>query len=164
MRSTMSQSKNSTLSVSAITYPLPTWRYWILFQSWSQLRSFVLIVLVCTLSIHGLAMLSKGRVMPIGALFTGLALGGLMSVVTVLRAQFTVSPASEDAVRRVVTEVECARYVENGVAGNAVMYRQNLPRLLRWQEGSISVARDGDELMVTGPVASLKRIRSHLIG
>jgi hypothetical protein len=158
----MSPSKNSPLSVSSIAYPLPAWRYWILFQSWRQLRSFALIVLVFTLSIHGLAMLSKGRVMPIGALLAGLTLGGLISVMMVLRAQFTVSPASEEAVRRVVTEVECARHVEDGVTGNAVMYRQNLPRLLRWQEGSIAVARHGDQLVITGPVASLKRIRSHL--
>ena len=160
----MSQSKNSTLTVSAIAYPLPTWRYVVLFQSWSQLQSFLLMVLACTLVIHGLAVVAKGRVMPIGALLAGLALLGLISVIMVMRARITVTPASEDAVRRVVTEVECARYVENGVVGNAVMYRQNLPRLLRWREGSISVARDGDQLIITGPVANLKRVRSHLIG
>ena len=160
----MSQPKNSAFSVSAIVYPLPTWRYLVLFQSWAQLQSFLLIVLVCTLAIHGLAVASSARVMPIGALLTGLTLGGLISVLMVVRAQFSVSPASEDAVRRVVTEVECARYVENGVVGNAVMYRQNLPRLLRWQEGCISVARDGDQLVITGPVANIKRVRAHLIG
>lgn len=160
----MSQSKNSAFSVSAIAYPLPTWRYLVLFQSWAQLQSFLLIVLACTLAIHGLAVVSNARVMPIGALLTGLTSGGLISVLMVMRAQFSVSPASEDAVRRVVTEVECARYVENGVVGNAVMYRQNLPRLLRWQEGSISVARDGDQLVITGPVANIKRVRAHLIG
>jgi hypothetical protein len=159
----MSQSKNSRLTVSALTYPLPAWRYWILFQSWGQLQSYLLIVLACTLAIHGLAIVSKARVMPLGALLGGLALGGLISVLMVMRARFTVSPASEDAVRRVVTEVECARYVENGVVDNAVMYRQNLPRLLRWSEGSIAVAREGDQLILTGPVAKLKRIRAHLV-
>ncbi len=158
----MSQSKNSAFSVSTLSYPLPKWRYWILFQSWGQLRSFALMVLACSLVIHGLALASKARVMPLGVLVGALALGGLISVLMVLKARFTVSPASEDAVRRVVTEVECARHVENGVAGNAVMYRQNLPRMLRWQEGSISVARDGDQLIIEGPVASLKRIHAHL--
>lgn len=159
----MSQSKNETLTVSPIVYPLPTWRYVVLFQSWSQLQSFLLIVLACTLAIHALALASSGRVMPIGSLLTGLTLGGLISVLMVMRAQFTVTPASEDAVRRVVTEVECGRYVENGVVGNAVMYRQNLPRLLRWNEGSIAVARNGNQLVITGPVANLKRVRTHLI-
>ncbi len=158
----MSQPKNAPFSVSAITYPLPTWRYLVLFQSWAQLRSFVLMVLVCTLAIHGMALATKARVMPVGLLMAGLALGGLISVLLAMRAQFTVTPATEDVVRRVVTEVECARYVENGVVGNAVMYRQNLPRLLRWQEGNMSIAREGDTLIIAGPVAKLKRVRSHL--
>lgn len=64
--------------------------------------------------------------------------------------------------RRVVTEVECARYVENGVRGNAIVYRQNLPRLLRWNEGNINVAREGDQLTISGPVASIRSIRARL--
>lgn len=159
----MSQSNNSSFSVSAIDYPLPRWRYYALFQSWTQLQSYLLIVLACTLAIHGLALVSHTRVMPIGVLLAGLLVGGLISVAMVMKARFTVSPASEAAVRRVVTEVECARYVEQGAQGNAIIYRQNLPRLLRWDEGNISVARDGDRLVVTGPVANLKRIRAHLI-
>jgi hypothetical protein len=159
----MSQSRNSALSVSELSYPLPTWRYQLLFQSWTQLQSYLLIVLASTLAIHGLALVSNTRVMPIGYLLAGLALGGLMSVVMVMRARFTVSPASEAAVRRVVTEVEAARYVEDGVVGNAVMYRQNLPRVLRWDEGRISVAREGDTLILTGPVVNLKLLRKRLV-
>lgn len=159
----MSQSNNSSFSVSAIDYPLPRWRYYALFQSWTQLQSYLLIVLACTLAIHGLALVSHARVMPIGVLLAGLLVGGLISVAMVMKARFTVSPASEAAVRRVVTEVECARYVEQGAQGNAIIYRQNLPRLLRWDEGNVSVARDGDRLVVTGPVANLKRIRAHLV-
>jgi hypothetical protein len=159
----MSQPNNSTFSVSAIAYPLPKWRYYLLFQSWPQLQSYVLIVLSCGLLIHGLALVSGARVMPPGLLLAGLALGGLISVLMVLKAQFTVSPASEDAVRRVLTEVECARYVENGVRGNAINYRQNLPRWLRWDEGSIDVARDGDRLIVSGPLANIRGIRARLI-
>lgn len=159
----MSQSKNSTFEVSAIDYPLPRWRYFLLFQSWSQLQSYLLMVLACTLAIHGLALASRARVMPLGALLAGLAIGGLISLLLMLKARFTVAPASEAAVRRLVTEVECARYIESGVAGNAIIYRQNLPRPLRWNEGNISVAREGDQLIVTGPVANLKRIRAHLL-
>jgi len=159
----MSHAKNSTFQVSTLAYPLPSWRYWLLFQSWSQLQSYLLIVLGCTLAIHGLAVATHARVMPLGYLLAGMALGGLISVLMVLKASFSVSPASEDAVRRVVTEVECARYIENGVQGNAIMYRQNLPRLLRWQEGAILVAREGDRLVISGPVANLKRIRAHLV-
>lgn len=159
----MSQPNNSTFTVSTIAYPLPKWRYFLLFQSWSQLQAYLLIVLACTLAIHGLALASHARVMPLGYLLTGMAAGGLISVLMVLRAEFTVSPASEAAVRRVVTEVECARYIENGVQGNAVMYRQNLPRVLRTQEGNISVARDGERLIISGPVANIRRIRARLL-
>lgn len=161
----MSRPDNSTFSVSALAYPLPTWRYYALFQSWPQLRSYLLIVVGCALLIHGLAVVSGPRVMPAGmlpGLMALLALGGLVSVLMVIKAQFTVSPASEAAVRRVVTEVECARYVENGVRGNAIVYRQNLPRLLRWDEGNILVARDGDQLTINGPAANLRRIRARL--
>ncbi len=151
-----------SITVSALTYPLPAKRYWLLFQSWTQLQSYVLIVLACTLAIHGLALASGARVMPIGALLAFFAVGGLISVLMVLRARFTVSPASEAAVRRVLTEVECARYIEVGARDNAIVYRQNLPRLLRWDEGNISVARDGDMLVLTGPVANLRRVRARL--
>jgi len=159
----MSTLENSAFTVSRITYPLPAWRYWLMFQSGAQLQSFVLIVLTCALIIHGLALLSGGRVMPAPYLAALLALGGLVSVVMVMKARFTVAPASEAAVRRLVTEVEVARHVEDGVAGNAVMYRQNLPRILRWDEGSISVAREGDTLIVTGPVFKLRNIRKQLL-
>jgi hypothetical protein len=158
----MSQSSKSTFSVSAIVYPLPKWRYFLLFQSRAQLQSYLLMVLACTLVIHGLALVSGARVMPFGLLLAGLGLCGLISVAMVLKAQFTVAPASEAAVRRVVTEVECARYVENGALGNAIVYRQNLPRLLRWNEGCINVAREGDQLTISGPVASIRSIRARL--
>ncbi|MES2016237.1 MAG: hypothetical protein V4484_07045 [Pseudomonadota bacterium] len=159
----MSHPKNSAFSVSAIAYPLAKWRYFLLFQSWSQLQSYLVILLCCTLAIQGLAYASKARIMPIGLLLAGMAVGGLAAVMAALRAQFTVTPASEDAVRRLVTEVECARYVEQGAQGNAIIYRQNLPRWLRWNESNIAVARDGDRLVVSGPVAALKRIRAHLL-
>ena len=159
----MSTPQNLPFSVSPLSYPLPAWRYWALFQSAAQLQSFVLIVLTSTLIIHGLALLSRGRVMAVPYLAALLALGGLVSVVMVMKARFSVTPASEAAVRRVVTEVEVARHVEDGVVGNAVMYRQNLPRILRWNEGSISVAREGDGLIVTGPVFKLRNIRRQLL-
>lgn len=148
--------------VSALAYPLPARRYWILFQSWPQLQSYLLIVLACTLAIHGLAVVSGARVMPLGALLAAVAAGALVSVLMVLPARFSVAPASEAAVRRAVTEVECARYVEAGARGNAIVYRQNPPRLLRWDEGNITIARDGDTLVLTGPTIALRNIRKRL--
>ena len=158
----MPQPDNCAFSVSAIDYPLPRWRYVALFQSWSQLQSYVLIVVACAMLIHALAVGSRARVLPPAALLAGLLVGGLISVVMVLKARFTVTPASEAAVRRLVTEIECARYVEVGAQGNAIVYRQNLPRVLRWDEGNITVARIGDQLVLTGPVAALKRVRARL--
>lgn len=159
----MSQSKNSSFAVSEMSYPLPGWRYQLLFQSWGQLQSYMAIVLACTLVIQALALASSARVMPLPYLLGGMFLGGLISVVMVMKARFTVAPASEAAVRRVVTEVEVAGYLENGVQGNAVKYRQNLPRVLRWDEGNISVARDGDTLVISGPMLKLKTIRKRLL-
>ena len=159
----MSTPHNAPFAVSILTYPLPAWRYWALFQSAAQLQSFMLMVAVCTLVIHMLAVTSGARVMPPWYLAALLAVGALAPVVMAMRARFTVTPASEAAVRRLVTEVEVARLVEDGVVGNAVRYRQNLPRILRWDEASISIARKGDALIVTGPVHKLRAIRRQLI-
>ena len=153
---------NYPLTVSPLSYPLPAWRYWALFQSAAQLQSYLLIVAACTLVIHTLALTSGARVMPPWYLAALLAVGALVPVLMVMRARFTVAPASEAAVRRLVTEVEVARMIEDGVVGNAVRYRQNLPRMLRWDEGSISIAREGDTLIVTGPVLKLSNIRKQL--
>ncbi|MEJ7807315.1 MAG: hypothetical protein WKG03_15505, partial [Telluria sp.] len=90
-----------SITVSPLTYPLPAARYWLLFQSWAQLRSYLMIVAASTLGMHGLAVASGARVLPIGALLAGMALCGLFSVLMVMKARFTVSPASEAAVRRV---------------------------------------------------------------
>ena len=158
----MPESAIAPLCVSPISYPLPARRYWMLFQSRAQLQSWLLMVLACTLLIHGLAVASGARVMPPALLLAGFAAAGSISVLMAMKARFTVAPASEAAVRRVITEVECARYLEVGAKDDAIVYRQNLPRLLRWDESNINIARDGDTLVLTGPVAALRRIRARL--
>jgi hypothetical protein len=150
------------LTVSPLSYPLPGYRNAMLFQSWSQLRSYLCVVLACTLLIHLLAVVSGARVLHPALLMAALAGAGLVSVAMLIRSRFTVSPASEAAVRRVLTEVECVGYVEVGARDNVIVYRPNLPRVLRREQASIGVSRDGDTLVLTGPVVKLRRIRARL--
>jgi hypothetical protein len=156
-------SDSTTLTVSPLTFPLPASRNAMLFQSWTQLQSYLLIVLASGLAIHGLALVSGKRMMPLGALLAGLAAGGLISVLLAIKARFTVAPASEAAVRRVITEIECAGYVEVGARDHAIVYRRNVARLLRWNESNIAVSRDGESLVLTGPVGKLRAIRARLM-
>lgn len=159
----MSQSENPPFSTSPLSYPLPKWRYWIMFQSWGQVRSYLLIILVSALALHSLALLAGVRLLPIAVLLGAMAVGGLISVLMVMPARFTVAPSSEHAVARVIDELKFMRYIENGVQDNAVVYRQNLPRVLRWNEGNIRLARDGADLVVSGPVTNVSRVRKGLL-
>jgi len=159
----MSESENSPFTVSPLVYPLPKWRYWLMFQSWGQLRSYALIILVSALAMQSLALLAGVRLLPTAVLLGAMAVGGLISVLMVLPARFTVSPSSERAVARVIEELKFMRYIENGVQDNAVVYRQSLPRVLRWNEGTIRLARDGDDLIVSGPVTNVSRVRKGLM-
>ncbi|UUZ47251.1 hypothetical protein LP420_27900 [Massilia sp. B-10] len=96
-------------------------------------------------------------------LLAALAVGGLISVAMVLPVRVSVTPSSEQAVGRVIDELGFMRYVEVGARGNAVVYRQNLPRVLRWDEGNIRLLRDGDHLVIEGPVVNVRRVRLGLL-
>jgi hypothetical protein len=159
----MSAPNNPPFAVSSTDYPLPAWRYWLLFQSWRQFGSWVAILLVSALALQSLALLAGVALLSTAALLGALALGGLVSVVMVLPARFTIAPSSEAAVGRAIDELGFLRYIEVGARDNAVLYRQNLPRALLWDEGNIRLARDGDNLVISGPMANLRRIRLGLL-
>jgi hypothetical protein len=159
----MSEPNNPPFTVSPATYPRPAWRYWLLFQSWRQFSSWLAILLVSAMAIQSLALLAGVALLSTAVLLAALALGGLISVIMVLPARVTLAPSSEVAVGRVIDELTFMRYVEVGARGNAVVYRQNLPRVLRWDEGNIHLARDGDTLVISGPMANLRRIRLGLL-
>ncbi|UUZ52881.1 hypothetical protein LP419_27490 [Massilia sp. H-1] len=81
---------------------------------------------------QSLALLAGVPLLSTAVLLAALAVGGLISVAMVLPVRVSVTPSSEQAVGRVIDELGFMRYVEVGARGNAVVYRQNLPRVLRW--------------------------------
>jgi len=159
----MPETTPAPFDVSVTAYPLPAWRYWLLFQSPRQLASWIVLLLLSALALQSLALLAGVALLSTVVLLAALALGGLVSVVMVLPARVTVSPSSEVAVGRVIDELGFLRYTEVGARDNAVLYRQNLPRFLRWEEGNIRLARDGADLVISGPMVNLSRLRRGLL-
>lgn len=159
----MSESIHPPFAVSPALYPRPAWRYWLLFQSWKQFGSWLAILLVSALAMQSLALMAGVALLSTALLLAALAVGGLIPVVMVLPVRVTVSPSSEQAVGRTIDELKFMRYVEVGARGNAVVYRQNLPRVLRWDEGNIRLLRDGDNLVIEGPMANVRRVRLGLL-
>lgn len=155
----MSESTNPPFTVSSVLYPRPAWRYCLLFQSWKQFSSWLALLLVSALAMQSLALLAGAPLLSTAVLLAALAVGGLISVAMVLPVRVSVTPSSEQAVGRVIDELGFMRYVEVGARDNAVVYRQNLPRVLRWDEGNIRLLRDGDHLVIEGPAVNVRRVR-----
>lgn len=152
----------TTDNISGISYPKPVWRYILLFQSWSQLGSWLVIVLSTTLIMCGLFLELK-EVATIWELFLGVALGSLVSVFMVLPAQVKVSSNSAAVDQGVAQALEHMHYVESHRTVDTVFYRQKLPRFLRWREGAMVVRKYPESLVIDGPRAVLGRVRAELM-
>lgn len=98
-------SLSSHEAISALTYPQPVWRYLLLFQSWSQLGSWLIIVLASTLPLHAFLMGQEGAP-PLAGLLCGTALGSLVSVCMVLPVQFSVAPVGAASMRNLLDTLE----------------------------------------------------------
>lgn len=148
-------------SVSDVTFPHPAWRYLLLFQSWQQLRSWGLRVLVALVLVNYLLTFANAGLRH--AVLAGAVLGSLPSVVMALPTRFVVSACPDRVVRTLASELEALGYVSQGSRAGVALYRQNLPRLLRWDERNVRIERAGDRLIVTGPFMILKKARRFLL-
>lgn len=153
---------HSPQAISAIGYPLALWRYLLLFQSWSQFSSWLCIVLACALPMHLLLVGLEGEA-PLEALLCGVALGSLGSVLMVLPVRFCVAPAGEGSMRILLDTLACLGYVQERRTGTGGVYRQKLPRLLRWDEGDIRIAQLRGEIVVSGPRCIVGRMRNAVL-
>jgi hypothetical protein len=150
-------------AIPKLVFPLPAWRYALLFQSWSQFQSWALTGLLTALAITALLVLVKANVPPVGGLLAGSVLGSLISVVTVLPAEFEFKQGSASHLVTLQNYLEHYGYVriDNGI--DAIVYRQNLPKLLRWEEGQVRIERTGDRIVVKGPLMILRKLRRALV-
>lgn len=158
----MSPNEKIYHNISAISYPQPPWRYILVFQSWSQLSSWIIIVLLTTLLMYGLLVGLK-EPLPIEGLLLGVALGSLVSVVMVVPAQFRMHVTTMDSVETFYSVMDGIHYVESHRTPDFIVYRQKLPRFLRWREGEVVVRPNDGCLVIDGPRAILVRVREELI-
>lgn len=149
-------------AISALTYPRPFWRYLLLFQSWSQLGSWLVMVLAVTLPMHAL-MIGLKEAPPLVALLCGTALGSLGSVCMVLPVQFSVAPAGAASMRSLLDTLERLGYVQERRSGASAVYLQKLPRVLRWNEGALRIAQHRGTIVVSGPRSIVGRMRKALL-
>lgn len=127
-----------------------------------------MIVLVTAVFIQGIMFLCGARLIPAEGILLGIAIGSLVSVLMVIPAQFTISPSSDESMRRLITQLKEMRYIETvqreiAQERTCVVYRQNLPRLLRWDEGDVTISLQPNLILICGAQAVLKRIRFQLV-
>lgn len=147
-------------NISKIYFPLARWRYLVLFQSGSQAISWIVTLLGSMVLVSYLFSDSKA---PLDGLLLGAAIGSSFSLMAVLPAKFTV----QDDGLAVLGEIEICllkiNYIEEQRRGKKVIYRQNLPRLLRWDEGNVQIISEGNILVVMGAYMAVRKVRSSLL-
>jgi hypothetical protein len=149
--------------VSQLHYPKSRWQYFLLFQSWSQFESWVVLVVLATLLLSSLPFLFNLEYIPIQYILIGAALGSLFSVMMVFSAEFTVSPSNQETLKFISEQLASLSYIETSSIGNSVTYRQNLPRYLRWDEGGITVIFEFDSIKISGAAVILSIVRKRLL-
>lgn len=148
--------------ITGLEYPRPRWRYFILFQSWRQFESWLIIFLLSTIILYLIAKTIDPTTIPIEGLAIGTGIGSLFAVFSVIPAQFTVLNYSASHSKSLLSQIEYFGYIKHSESGGIVTFRQNLPRLLRWDEGNIALHTEIGTIKVTGPVCILKAIQRNL--
>ncbi|HEU4775266.1 MAG TPA: hypothetical protein VFS95_00490 [Telluria sp.] len=152
-----------TPRVSAVTYPHPHWRYLLLFQSRRQLESWLVTVLLASSAVYLSVTLFHQPFAPLATILSAVVGASLCSVLMVLPAELTVSAAAPDTVPLLYARLDAMRYVEGSRFGKNIVFRQDLPRFLRWDEADLTMRTEPGTVTFTGPVFMLKVIRSSLL-
>lgn len=158
-----SRMKKISNSVTAIFFPLEKWRYFFLFQSKAQAVSWIVTVLGCMVFITYLLSLDGDDNIPLEGVLLGAAIGATFSLMAVLPAKFMVRDDGLGMLDEIEVRLLRMNYVEEKRFNKIVVYRQNLPRLLRWEEGNIRISEEGDILVVSGGYISLWKLRRSLL-
>lgn len=148
--------------VTPIRYPRPLLRYMLLFQSWRQLQLWLFCGGLALLFIHGFVQLSSTRGIPLGMVVGVAVLGALFAVALAVPAQFSISPGGEKARVKVTRELTQMGFVLHTRSSRCAVYRQDLPSMLRWDEGDIRLWFEPDAMTVSGPLIAIKRLRQVL--
>lgn len=144
--------------VSTVTSACSSWRCLVLFQSWSQFQSWIFFVVLTCLTLRFASFALGADEIPVGGIVIGAVFGSMWSVVSVIPARFTVSPASRATVCALSDELQTLNYITAETRGSVTVYRQNLFRFLRWDEGNVQIRVDTDLITVTGAQVIVRRL------
>jgi hypothetical protein len=145
--------------VSKLEFPLPLWRYLLLFQSWRQLQSWIIIVVGTVLLIYGAIKSIGALLLPIEGVLVGMTFGSIFAVVMVIPAEFYVVRRTERLTGLLANQLNQVGYVQASQTAKVIIYKQNLPRFLRWDEGDVSIEECGDKVVVKGALFILANLR-----
>lgn len=150
-------------SVTSIFFPLAKWRYFVLFQSKAQATSWIVTLLICMVTITYLFSLDRESKAPLEVVLLGAAIGSSFSLIAVLPAAFKVRDNGLGMLGEIEVRLLKMHYVEEARHTGIVIYRQNLPRLLCWDEGNIEIRNEEGVFVVSGGYLSLRKLRGGLL-
>ena len=148
--------------VSPLEFPHPAWRYVLLFQSWMQVQSWAILILGAALVTTSVLKLVEAGTMP-PEVVVGVVFGSLFSVLMVLPAQFTLATEACHLLEALESELGKLGYVRLAEEAGNLVYRQDLPRLLRWDEGNVAMTNSDLGAAVKGPVFIVWKLRRALL-
>jgi hypothetical protein len=102
------------------------------------------------------------RLIPIEIVSLGVAIGSLVSVVMVFRAEIEIQPASPNTAMMLKEVLETFKYVPSHSSNAGEVYTQDLPRMLRWDEGNVTLEKNEKGFILNGGVTILMLIRKEL--
>ncbi|MBQ5941478.1 hypothetical protein [Massilia sp. AB1] len=146
--------------VSRLGFPLPLWRNLLLFQSYRQLQSWILIVVGTVWLVCFATRFFASHMLPIGVALMGVSCGALISVAMSIPAEFHVLRRPERLTGLLASRLQYLGYMELSSTGDVIVYRQRGPRCLRWDESNVRVREYPDKIVVRGAwfiVADLRR-------
>lgn len=147
-------------NISKIYFPLKRWRYLVLFQSRSQAISWIVTLLFSMVLI---SYLFSDPDVPLDGLIVGAVIGASFSLMAVLPAKFTIQDDGLAVLGKIEICLLKMNYIEEQRFSKKVIYRQNLPRLLRWNEGNVKIISEGNILIVIGAYIAVRKVRSSLL-
>ncbi|SHG51092.1 hypothetical protein SAMN05428948_0794 [Massilia sp. CF038] len=153
----------SRLIVSPIKYHRPVWRYALLFQSWSQFESWLITYALACITVFGFLGISGQPIKAVNLVLVAVATGTLVSVALALPVQFTVEAQQSNTINVLENQLQNMHYRELARYDSTIFYQQKLPRFLRWDESAVSIQRDGNQTIITGPQFILTILRSNLV-
>ena len=150
-------------NVSKISFPLKKWRYFILFQSVAQLKSWIVTLLCCLVLISYLSSLDPASNAPLEGLLLGAVIGSTFSLMAVFQAKFIVRDDGLAVLSEIEVRLLKMNYVEQDRFDKKIIYRQNLHRLLRWDEGNVEIKKDGNIFILSGSYIAIKKLRKSIM-